>query len=320
MTNRTEDLNLSAYGGEGWSPRVASHRDELGSVWHTCGISNEWAPLKQVLLHEPGPELNDITDPNTFQMLEPLNTEVAIAQHQAVAEAYRQAGVVVHYVDPAGVPPPNQMFVADLMWMTPEGAIVARPASTVRAGEERNVARRLSELGIPILRSIRGHGTFEGADAQWLDARSVLIGRGLRTNTEGIRQVTALLHEMDVAALQIDLPYGTMHFMAILRIVDRHLAIGWQGRLAQAAVEELRSHGYKVAFLPDETEAVDRSAFNFVTLGPREILMPANCPVTQSFLEDLGVTCRTVDISEIPKAAGAIGCLTGILQRESAVL
>ena len=48
------------------------------------------------------------------------------------------------------------MFVADLMFMTPEGAILGRPASTVRAGEERLVARRLAELGVPILRVVRG--------------------------------------------------------------------------------------------------------------------------------------------------------------------
>jgi N-dimethylarginine dimethylaminohydrolase len=48
------------------------------------------------------------------------------------------------------------MFMADLMFMTPEGMILARPASDVRAGEERQAARKLAELGIPIVRSISG--------------------------------------------------------------------------------------------------------------------------------------------------------------------
>jgi N-dimethylarginine dimethylaminohydrolase len=59
-------------------------------------------------------------------------------------------------------------------------------------------------------------------------------------------------------------------------------------------------------------------AFNFVTLGPRKILMPANCPHTQAFYERLGVVCVTVNISELSKAAGSAGCLTGILERERA--
>ena len=137
------------------------------------------------------------------------------------------------------------MFCADLFFLTPEGAILGRPASTVRAGEERWVARRLADLGVPIVRSVRGQGTFEGADAMWLDARTVLVGRGLRTNAEGVRQVTATLAEMGVQAIAVDLPWGAMHLMGTLRIADRDLAIAWPGRLAVAAVEAL--HGPRLS-------------------------------------------------------------------------
>jgi N-dimethylarginine dimethylaminohydrolase len=51
------------------------------------------------------------------------------------------------------------MFVSDLMFMTPEGVFLARPASTDRVGEERRVARRLTELGVPILKG-KLHATY----------------------------------------------------------------------------------------------------------------------------------------------------------------
>jgi N-dimethylarginine dimethylaminohydrolase len=165
-------------------------------LWKPCGITTEWSPLKAVLLHRPGPELEASADPDQVQMLAPLDAERARRQHDAMAQAYRDAGVAVHYVEPEETPTPNLMFVADLMLMTPEGAILARPASTVRAGEERLVARRLADLGIPILRSVRGTGAFEGADAAWIDPQTVMLARGLRTNAEGAAQVTSLLHEM----------------------------------------------------------------------------------------------------------------------------
>jgi N-dimethylarginine dimethylaminohydrolase len=316
MINRTEPFDVSAYGGEGWSPRKLSLREEMGQIWGQCGLSTEWASLKAVLLHHPGSELTSSADPNAVQMLEPLDLELAQAQHTAIAEAYRKAGVAVHYVDPASAPSPNQMFVADLMFMTPEGVILARPASTVRAGEERPIARRLADLGVPIVRSVRGRGTFEGADAMWLNPETVILGRGLRTNAEGAAQVSSTLQEMGVRVIQVDLPYGTMHLMGMLRIVDRDLAIAWPKRLVHAGVEALQALGYWVVFLPDETEAAQRSAFNFVTLGPRKVLMAAGSPVTQAFLEALEVTCFTVDVSELRKAAGAIGCLTGVVERE----
>jgi arginine deiminase len=312
----TDILKTAAYGGAGWSPRTASLHQEIGWVWGACGVANEWSSLKAVLLHRPGPELGEVTDPDAAQMLAPLDADRVRKQHDALAQAYRDAGVVVYYTEPADTPPPNLMFVADLIFMTPEGAILGRPASTVRAGEERFVARRLAALGVPILRSVRGKGTFEGADALWIDSQTVLLATGLRTNAEGAAQVASLLQEMGIMVIQVGLPYGAMHLMGTLRFVDRDLAIAWPGRVPYAAVEALQARGYTVLFIPDESEAVRGMSLNFVTLGPRRILMAAGNPITQAFYEDTGIACQTVEVDEILKAAGGIGCATGILERE----
>jgi N-dimethylarginine dimethylaminohydrolase len=306
--------SAAAYGGAAWSPRTASLRDEIGRLWAPCGLADEWSPLRAVLLHRPGAELA-MPDPDAAQLLEPVDPTRAAAEHAALAAAYRGEGVLVRAVEPAVAPTPNLMFCADLFLMTPDGAILGRPASTVRAGEERWIARRLADLGIPIVRMVRGRGTFEGADAMWLDARTVLIGVGLRTNAEGAAQVTAALGEMGVTAIQVDLPWGAMHLMGLLRIADRDLAIAWPGRLAVRAVEALRHRGYRVLFLPDGAAAERTTALNFVTLGPGRILMAEGYPVFERFFEKAGLACRTTPVAEIRKAAGGIGCLTGILER-----
>lgn len=293
-------------------------REELGSIWSPYAVDSEWADLGAVLLHRPGGELEQVADPDEAQMVETLDVLRAQRQHDAMAEAFRASGVEVHYVEPSGPTPPNMMFVADLMVMTPEGAIVGRPASTVRAGEERWIAECLSRLGIPILRSVRGHGTFEGADAAWLDPATAMIATGLRTNAGGLAQVRSILGEMDVEVVRVGLPYGAMHLMGQLRFADRDLAIGWPGRIPFGAVEALRGRGYQVLFLPDEDEAKRGMALNFVTLGPRRILMPAGNMITQTLFEKVGIVCETVEVDELVKAAGGIGCLTGILARESA--
>ena len=314
----TDTSTPAAYGGPGWSPRTVPLRGDIGRLWASCGIDSEWVPLKAVLLHPPGPELADVTDPDRAQMLDRLDPARARAQHDALAQAYRDAGVTVHYVEPDHSPPPNLIFVADLLFMTPEGAIVGRPASTVRAGEERLVARRLADLGIPILRTVRGTGTFEGADAAWLDPRTVLLATGLRTNPEGAAQVAGLLREMGIDVVHVGLPYGAMHLMGTLRFAGPDLAVAWPGRVPYAAVEALHSRGYAVLFPPAGDETLRRMALNFVTLAPRRILMAAGSPLTQRLFEDGGITCGTVAIDELAKAAGGIGCLTGILERDPA--
>jgi N-dimethylarginine dimethylaminohydrolase len=307
----------ATYGGDGWSPRTLSMQQEIGTLWRACGINSEWAPLKTVLLHSPGDELNASVDNyDAVQMLEALDVPKAQAQHGDIVAAYKKAGVDVFFVEPDGSVTPNQMFVADLMVSTPEGAIIARPASTVRAGEERWVARRLADMGVPIVRSVRGNGTFEGADAMWLRPGVAIVGRGLRTNNEGAAQLAAILCEMGVEVVQVDLPYGSMHLMGMLRIADKDLGLAYPNRLVHRGVEALKHCGYKVAFVPDTDELINGSAFNFVCLGPREILMPAGNPKTQTFYESLGIRCHTVDVSELRKAAGAMGCMTGVVERE----
>ena len=312
MSVTSED---AAHGGAGWSPRTASMQDEIGKIWRECGVDSEWNSLKTVLLHRPGPELKRIRDANKALMLQVPDATLAGDQHDRLAEAYRAVNVDVFYVEPGKVPTPNQMFVADLLFMTPEGAVLARPASTVRAGEERFVARRLAEMGIPILRCVRGRGVFEGADALWINSDTAIIGTGLRTNIEGAAQVTSLLNEMDVEVVQVQLPSRTMHLMGTLRFVDKDHAICWNHRIPEAAVHALRDCGYEVSFIPDETEAKTGMALNFVTLAPNHIVMPTGNPRTQSFYEQLNVKCETVEVDELHKAAGGIGCLTGILKR-----
>jgi arginine deiminase len=72
----------------------------------------------------------------------------------------------------------------------------------------------------------------------------------------------------------------------------------------------------QVAYLPDLLEARATFALNMVTVGPRHVLMCAGNPNTQEFYEALGIRCTTVEVGELMKAGGAVGCMSGVLQRE----
>lgn len=308
----------AAYGGDNWSPREASHADEIGDIWRACGIDSEWRQLRSVLLHCPGEELNaSLENPEAVQMLDKVDLGRAREEHQAMAETYRAQGVEVCFVEPEQPCPPNLMFCADLFVMTPQGAILARPASTVRAGEERQVARRLGELGIPLLKTLTGGATFEGADLMWIDAATAIIGRGLRTNDAAIAQIQALLDELGVELITVDSPFGIMHFMSLLRIVDRDLAICWPRRTPHRCVRLLQERGYEVSFPPFADDAASYRGINFVTLGPRRILMVDGLPEVRGWFEKLGIECLVTPTDELTRAAGNVGCLTGVLHRET---
>jgi N-dimethylarginine dimethylaminohydrolase len=300
---------------------VQSHKQDLGRIWQSCGIDSEYRDLKSVLLHVPGQELMAAKDaPDSVQMLASMDVSIAIEEHDTMAQLYASLGVNVHLVKPDTPCQPNQMFCADLFVMTPQGAILARPASTVRAGEERWVARRLACLGIPILKTITGTGTFEGADLMWIDGTTAMIGRGHRTNQQAIVQIERVLAEIGIDLIAVDMPYGTMHLMGMLRIADADLAICWPRRTPYNAVRILEERGFRVAFPSFDDDQESYRGMNFVTVAPRRILMVEGLPKAQSFFERLGIECLTTPTRELSKAAGNIGCLTGILEREQSIL
>ncbi len=310
-------FGAAAYGGKNWVGRTESHQQEIGTIWSKSQLSNEFAPLTAVLMHRPGDELlisEDETDKSL--MLATLDLQKARQQHDGITDIYRRENIEVHLVDPVNLPPPNQMFCADLCAMTPQGAILARPAGLVRAGEERNVARRLADLGIPILRSLTGDGVFEGADLMWLDSTTAIIARGHRTNQLAIDQIRSTLEEIGCELISVDLPFGTMHLMGMMRIVDQDLAFCWPRRTPLAAVNALRDHGYEVSFPSLTDNPASYRAMNFVTLGPRKILLAAGLDPFEIHFQQLGIEVLTTDISELAKAAGNIGCLTSVLSRK----
>jgi N-dimethylarginine dimethylaminohydrolase len=308
----------AAYGGAHWSPRAESMTEDMATTWGDWGVSSEIGRLHAVLLRRPGPELDAVTDFDAMQMRSDLVPDVVRRQHDALAEAYRVAGVMVHYVERGRIDKPNAMFVRDLMLMTPEGAIVTRPASTVRAGEERLVAEALAQLGVPILMSVHGSGTFEGADVIWVDKHLCFLAEGLRTNEEGADQVERILREIGVSTVvRVGLPHGAMHLDGLLAVIDRDLAAIWPRRTPYKVVDTLRRRDFRFIEVEDEREAQDCLPMNFVALAPGEILMPASGGEMREKYEAAGVRCRVVDIGECIKAGGGIHCMTGFLKRDA---
>jgi N-dimethylarginine dimethylaminohydrolase len=143
-----------------------------------------------------------------------------------------------------------------------------------------------------------------------------MIGVGFRTNKEGAMQVSSYLKEMGIESLQINLPPGSMHLMGDIRFADQDLAICRPGRVSDSTLDILQEHGFSTHIAPDEVEIATGLSMNFVTMGPKKILTASGNPKTQRFYEELGFECYLVNISEVAKAAGGIGCLTGILERE----
>ena len=266
-------------------------------------------------MRRPGIEIDDVADPNAALWTESMeDPDLTRAQHDALAEIYRQHGVDVHYVESGRTDRPNAHFVRDLMLMTPEGAIVTRPASQQRSGEERFVAEALGRLGVPVLMTIHGEGTFEGADVVLVNPEMAVLAEGMRTNTAAVDQVEWALRQVGYEQIvRVQLPYGTVHLDGVLSVVDRDLAMIRFRETPLAAVEALRDRGFRIIEVSFEDRHMPE---NVVALAPGHLVMPAGNPRTQRMLEDAGCTIVEIEMRELQKSGGAMHCATGFLKRD----
>jgi N-dimethylarginine dimethylaminohydrolase len=307
----------STLGGPGWLPRTASHAEEVrrGQLWRPCGYRSEVDSLRTVLLGWPPDSLGTIRDPAAQLMSDRVDLPALRRQTERLESVYREHGVRVVTARPAGMVPPNFLFMRDLFFMTPEGAVVGRMASTQRAGEERYAARALAGPGYPILATVAGTATFEGADALWLDRHTVLVATGFRTNAAGADVVRRVLAEQGVRVVTTRLGAGVQHLLGMLTPLDERLAALHGGAATDELRTLLRAHDYRVIELPPDEELCSARGMNLVALAPGRVLMPTGAPTMRRRFASAGVTVEEVEVSEYVKAAGGLGCITGIVWR-----
>jgi len=309
------DALPATYGGATFTLRTADHASDVadGRWWRRMGVTDEVSPLREVLLAVPPDTLAGVTDPDAALMLGVPDLPTMRRQLQDLARAYAQCGVAVHLHDERSAPP-NVVFMRDLIFTTPEGCAVGRPASPVRAGEPTVAQRALARVGIPMLGTPRAHALFEGADALWLDADNLVVGLGTRTNRAALSWIRGVVGPA-VHIHPVPLPRGTQHLLGVCVFLDRDLAVVDLARLPWVLRRLLTDRGISLIELPETPELRQRRGMNMVCVAPRSVVMPAECPGIESALHAAGVETRTVDISAFLVAGGAMGCMTAILRR-----
>lgn len=273
--------------------------------------------MKAVLLRRPGQEVENIIDPHKWRWGDTVNPDKMRQQHDQVAEIYRKNGVKVYYVKKQRRDKANSIFMRDNVLGTPEGAIVCRQALDVRRGEEKAVAKSLAEIGVPIVRTISGNGIFEGACGLWVDRKTIILGTGVRSNKEGVKQVKEVLKGMGVEnILDYQIPYGHAHLDGLINFVDKKKALIFPWQVPYDIVAFLLENDFEIIEAPSIEEVKKGMAVNLVALEPGKVLMPAGNPKTKEVLNKNEIKVLEVDVSEIMKAYGSLHCMTAFLKRE----
>ncbi len=301
----------------------------------------EPAPLRRVLMHAPGDEIDSITPSNYHRYLfeDAVDPDRFRAQHRALVDMLRSEGVEVILVEDLlrGSPhlakvegAPNLVYTRDTVTVTRAGRIRMRMRSPIRRQEPAIVASALDRLGVPTLLDIRAPDTMEGGDLIFPDEETLLVGVGNRTSRGAVQRLRALAEPQGLrTTVAIPLPRWAVHLDGTMMVVDRDLAIVHRdslvglatvyeaGRRPQrmSALRCLERRG--IRFVEVTAYERQRRATNVVTLGPRRLVGYAGHARVHRALEKEGVDLIEIEGSELVRGGGGPRCMTAPIERET---
>ncbi|HET9968323.1 MAG TPA: N(G),N(G)-dimethylarginine dimethylaminohydrolase [Streptosporangiaceae bacterium] len=225
-----------------------------------------------------------------------VDVELARTQHAAYASALAGSGWQVEQV-PVAEDCPDSVFVEDTVVVCDDLAVLTRPGASQRRPEVDGVARVTASLGLRAAR-IEAPGTLDGGEVLQAGT-TVYVGRGGRTNGDGIRQLRALLAPLGRTVVGVPLG-AVLHLKsAVTALPDGTFLL----------LPDLVPAGLFPAVRP----VTEESGCHVVPLGGDRVLIAASAPRTAESLEDLGFTPVVVDISEYEKLEGCVTCLSVLL-------
>lgn len=247
------------------------------------------------------------------------NFAKAQAQHEAFCSDLISAGAELIELTPSAELSLDAAYTHDASLATDFGLIVMCPGKSNREVEGAHHGKFIESIDIPIFGTIQSPGTTEAGDILWLDAKTLLIGNGYRTNAVGIQQMRDLLEPKDIQVLTAPLPYGNgpsecLHLMSLISLLDEQTALVDLPWLAVETVALLKSRGFR--FIEIDYAERNTLACNVLSLGDNRLLAIEENRKTNTKLRQAGFDVRTFPGSEICiNGSGGPTCLTRPLLR-----
>jgi N-dimethylarginine dimethylaminohydrolase len=249
----------------------------------------------------------------------PPDLSRALAEHDTLLEIVAGSGAEIWELPCDERLTLDSIYARDASIVCGQGTILCSMGKAARVVEPAAQEQALRLKGCSVAGRIAAPGLLEGGDVVWLDARTIAVGQGYRTNAEGIRQLRELLGDSIDDLLIVPLPHwrgpsDVMHLMSLVSPVDTNLAVVYSRLMPARFREALLDRGYHLVEVPDDE--FETMGANVLALAPRECVMLAGNPRTRTALERAGATVHEYEGREISlKGGGGPTCLTRPLMR-----
>ncbi len=280
------------------------------------GAQSMSAPIRRVVMRSAASAMAG-ADPMRWHYGPGFDAAKAGAQHAVLASLVAAAGAAIEWLPDDGDGLADSVFTHDPSLMTDRGAIILSMGKALRRPEPGLHEEAYRRLGIPILGRIEDPGQVEGGDCVWVDTRTLAVGRGVRTNEPGIRQLAAILAPLGVEVLGFDLPLwqgeeACLHLMSVISPLADDLALVHPPLLPVAFHQLLKARGIRfVEGDPAEFAASHGLSLNVLPTAPCEVIAVAGFPRTAAAMEAAGCTVATFEADALCIACeGGPTCLT----------
>jgi dimethylargininase len=274
------------------------------------GAQSMTAPLREVLVKAPGTAFGAAFDDPDVGFLRPVDLAGAQREHAGLVETLERLGVRVNRLD-AETDDPDLVYVFDPMLIADGGAIPLAPGKPNRRGEPAVLEGWTQARGIPTLGRIEGRGTAEGGDTFWLRPDLLCIGRTLRTNDEGARQLAGIVGG-DVRIF--DVPYWKgpaelVHLLSVISPVADDVAVVFRPLLPAGLYELLSDLRVRLVDVPEEEYPT--LGCNVLAVRPGVVVVAEGNPGTRRGMEAAGVEVHAIPLREVGEnGSGGVTCLT----------
>lgn len=213
----------------------------------------------------------------------------------------------------------DSIYTHDPLKVTKKGAVYFPMGKKLRGREWEATKEFLEEKGIPTLGEIKAPGKMEGGDVLWIDEKTVAIGRGYRTNDEGIRQFKELTEDIIDEYIIVPMPHGEgedacLHLMSIISFVDVDKAVVYSKYMPVFFREYLIDRG--ITLIEADDDEYDYLGTNLLALEPGKVILIKGCPKIEGKLKDMGIEVMTYEGKELSyRGTGGPTCLTCPLLR-----
>jgi dimethylargininase len=274
------------------------------------GCQGMTEPLRRVLVRPPRAE--NLAGWRDYGWRGEPDAAGIAREHEAFCELLGSGGAEVILTDTPADGNPDSIYAYDPALVGEDGAILLNPGKAGRRSEPAALGRDLEAAGVPVAARLNGNAFVEGGDTCWLDERTLLAGRGYRTNDAGIAALAEALPGVDV--ISFDLPHfhgagEVLHLMSLISPVDDDLAVVYLPLMPVRLAELLAEREIRLVEVPDEE--FETMGPNVLALAPRVALALEGNPVTRQRLEAAGVEVLVYEGDELSrKGDGGPTCLT----------